>query len=277
MDTPRRQSATASASESSLSNERRPSVLSADWEEPRWPEFLFTVKEPEYSLDLSTKSGGLWPKRHRYYSVGLSPNCKLAFVLGKHGLQIYFLREPPNLCSEPRAKLSVELLKPFEGEVADAVLSNRYLVTLDRYKFDTFELGADGRLLDKHFSTALENQTNKSDWVPTCLAIFDDGSCAWVAVGFRVKKGLESGGDIKVYLIEASGITEEIGRYDKAFRSAIGNPLESEFIRRITFSPDGDRLACVTNNNTVLIWSWSHVTKSWRHPFKIQRDFSPVR
>src|SRR5215469_5570344 len=198
MDTPRRQSAAAAGSASSLSNERQLSVLSADWEEPCWPEFLFTLKEPEYSLDLSTKSGGLWPKRHRYYSVGLAPNCKLAFVLGKHGVHIYFLSEPPNLCAELRAQLSVERLNPFDGEVTDAVLSNRYLVALDRYKFDTFELDADGRLLDKkHFSTTLENQSNKSNWVPKCLAIFDDGNCAWVAVGFLVTKGLESGGDIK--------------------------------------------------------------------------------
>src|SRR5205814_2909068 len=119
--------------------------------------------------------------------------------------------------------------EPSKGEVVDAVLSDRYFAAVDRYKLDTFELDANGRLLlDKHFSTALENEANGSDWVPTCLTIFDDDeSCTWVAVGFRVKKGLGNGGDIKVYRIEASDITEEIGRYDKAIRSTIAKPLES--------------------------------------------------
>jgi WD40 repeat protein len=198
-------------------------------------------------------------------------------VLEEHDVHIYSLSEPPTLCAELRAELNVELLKPSKGEVVDAVLSDRYFATVDRYKLDTFELDADGRLLDKHFSTALENQANGSNWVPTCLTIFDDGgSCTWVAVGFRVKKGLGNGGDIKVYRIEASGITE-IGRYDEAIRSTIAKPLEAEFIRRIAFSPDGDRLACVTNNNTVLIWSWLQRGKSWWPPFEIRRDFSPVR
>jgi WD40 repeat protein len=210
--------------------------------------------------------------------VGLSPNCKLAFVLEEHGAHIYFLKEPPNLRAELRAELSVELLQPSKGEVLDAVLSNRYFATVDRYKLDTFQLDAGGCLRDRHFSTALENQANGSSWVPTCLTIFDDvGDRTWVAVGFRVKKGLGNGGDIKIYLVEASGITEEIGRYDKVFRSTIAKPLESEYIRRIAFSPDGDRLACVTNNNTVLIWSWSDRGKAWRPPFEIRREFSPVR
>jgi WD40 repeat protein len=210
--------------------------------------------------------------------VGLSPNCKLAFVLGEHGVHIYFLREPPNLCAELRTELSVESLQPSNGDVVDAVLSNRYFATVDRYKLDMFELDAGGRLLNKHFSTVLENQAKGSNWVPTCLTIFDDDlGRTWVAVGFRVKKGLVNGGDIKVYLVESSGITEEIGRHDKAFRSTIARPLESEFIRRVAFSPDGDRLACVTNNNTVLIWSWSHRGKSWQPPFEIRGDFSPVR
>lgn len=287
MDSPRSQSAATSASGSSLSNERRPSVRSTDWEEPCWPSFLFTFKEAEYFLNIevppSTKSHRLRRKlfsRHcRYHLVGLSPNCKLAFVLEEHGVHIYSLNEPPDLRAELQAELNVELLNPFKGEVVDAVLSDRYFATVDRYKLDTFELGADGRLqLDKHFSTALENQANGSNWVPTCLTIFDNGgSCTWVAVGFLVKKGLGCGGDIKVYRIEASGITEEIGRNDKAIRSTIAKPVESEFIRRIAFSPDGDRLACVTNNNTVLIYSWSRRGKSWRPPFEIRRDFSPVR
>src|SRR5215469_11447388 len=123
MDSPRRQSAAASASGSSLSNERRPSVHSTDWEELRWPEFLFTVKEAEYFLNLevppSTKSRRLRRKpfsRHcRYHLVGLSPNCKLAFVLEEHGVHIYSLSEPPNLCAELRAELNVELLKPSKG------------------------------------------------------------------------------------------------------------------------------------------------------------------
>jgi len=181
------------------------------------------------------------------------------------------LSEPPNL----RAELRAELLDCFEGEVEDAVLSNRYLVTLDRYRLDTFELGTEGRRLDNHFSTFLESQVNRSDWIPTCLTIFDNGSLAWVAVGFRVKKAFESGGDIKVYLINTSGI-KEIERYDRGFRLAIGNPLESESIRRIAFSSGGDRLACVTNTNTVLIWSWPPSAESWRCPFEIRRDFRPV-
>jgi WD40 repeat protein len=285
MDTLRRQSAATSASGSSVSNEGQPSGHSTDWDEPCWPEFLFTIKEAECSLNLevspSTRSRRLWPRpftRHCYHLVGLSPNCKLAFVLEEHGVHIYFLREPPNLYAELRAELSIESLQPSKGEVVDAVLSNRYFATVDRYKLDTFELDANGCLLNNHFSIVLENQANGSNWVPTCLTIFDDNrNRTWVAVGFRVKKHLGNGGDVKVYVIEASGITEEIGRYDKAFRSTIARPLESEFIRRIAFSPDGDRLACVTNNNTVLIWSWSHRGKSWRPPFEIRRDFSPVR
>lgn len=291
MDTTRRQSAAASTSGSNLtpwgSSEHRTSVPAVDWEEPCWPEFLLTDKGPEYSLNLGTNSGRSLESlrqlffRDCYYSFGLSPNCQLAFVLGKRALRIYFLSEPPN----PRAELRAELRDCFEGEVEDAVLSNRYLVTLERYRLDTFELGADGRRLNKHFSTVLENQMNRRGWIPKCLAIFDNGRCAWVAVGFLVDRNFcsgvnrdfRSGGDIKVYLINASGITEEIGRYDEGFRSAIGDPLESEYIRRISFSPDGDRLACVTNNNTALIWSWSHSSQSWQHPFEIRRDFRPVR
>ena len=236
------------------------------------PEFPYTDKGSEDSLKVGTKSGRPWrrllPHDH-YYSVGLSSNCQLAFVLGERILSIYFLNGPPNLRAEPR--------DCFEGEFEDAVLSNRYLVTLGRYKLDTFELSADGHRLNKHLSTVLENQVNRRDWIPKCLAIFDNGRCAWIAVGFRVNNGFGNGGDIKVYLINESGITKEIGRHDAGFRSSIKTQLESDYIRRIAFSPGGDKLVCVTNNNRVLIWSQSDNAQSWQRPFQIKRDFRPVR
>jgi WD40 repeat protein len=286
MDNSRRQSGATSASGLSSSNDRQLSVRPVDWEEPRWPEFPFTFKEPEYSKELkippSTRPRRLSLRRNSrrcFDSVGFSPNCKLAFVLGESGAFVYLLGEPPDLRPEICAELNKELLQPSKGEVIDAVLSNRYFATVDRYKLDMFGLDEDGHLLDVQFSTSLENQVNGSNWVPTCLAIFDDGGrcCAWVAVGFRVKKDGPYGGDIKVYRVEESGIREEIGRYDNAFRSTIERPLSSESVRRIAFSPDGDRLVCVTNNNTVLIWSWSHPGESWRPPLEIRRDLIPVR
>jgi len=283
----RRQSAAASASGSSLSNEPPLSLHSNNWDELTWPEFLFTVPEREYDVNLepppTTRPRSRLPWRrqsspHRYLSTGLAPNCKLAFVLEKHGAHIYFLKGPPDVSCEHRVELSHDLLQPSYGVVVDAVLSNRYFATVDRYRLDTFQLDPNGYLLNKHFSIDLESPANASKWVPTCLTIFDNGgSCTWVAVGFYVKKDDGHGGDIKVYLVEEKGITEEIGRYDKVVRSTFAGPLQSESVRKVAFSPDGDRLACITSNNTVLVWTWSYRGRTWQPPFEIRRAFSPVR
>jgi hypothetical protein len=231
------------------------------------PEFLVREEGSEDSLKLGTKSPWFWKKD--YDSFGLSPNCKLAFVLRKRNLDIYFLNAPPNLRAEPRDS--------FKGKFEHAVLSNRYLVAFERYELRAFELSArDHRLVNKK-STPLESQSKKSRWIPKCLAIFDDGRCAWIAVGFRVKKGPSSGGDIKVYLVSETGIREETGRQDAGLRTSVKTPLESDYVHRIAFSSGGDRLVCVTNNNRVLIWSWSDNAQSWQRPFEIERDFRPVR
>ncbi len=271
MDTTHRQFDAPPTSASSLtpwnSNEHQSSVNSVDWKEPCMPEFLLTdKKEDEISLKLPvTKSGHQWRQlfSQDYYSVGLSPNCRLAFVLGKRFLRIYHLSGPPDLRAEPR--------DPLEGDFEDAVLSNRYLVAVQRYTLNTFELSADGHRLNKPHSTPLENQNNRRDWIPKCLAISDNGESAWIAVGFRVKNAFGSCGEIKIYLINSSR-----GGHEERSRLTIENSRKSDHVRRIAFSPDGNRLACVTTTNRVLIWSWSERTHSWQRPFQIQRDFSPV-
>jgi len=289
MDSSRRQSAADSVSGSSLSNDRRPIVPLSDWQEPYWPEFLFTDQHRDDSQNLEPSqiiepAQTNWarrllpgpPPRRRYRLFGFSPNCRRAFLLQKRSVDIYALGEPPQVRAEHRERLSIEEHDSPEGQVLDAVLSNRYFATVDRYKLDTFQLRADGSL-GRHCHKALENQAKGSNWVPQCLTIFDeDEDKTWVAVGFLVKKGGRPGGDIKIYVVKETGITEEIGRHDKVFRSTIATPLESEYIRKISFSPDGDRLACVTSNNTVLVWSWSQRGSRWRYPFDIQRRLIPV-
>ena len=109
-----------------------------EWKEDKITRFPFTVEAPESHFKLGRKSvrqrrflNWLHPRKE-YYSVGLSPNCKLAFLLGEAALEIHFLDRNQVSSAEPRDS--------FEGEFEDAVLSNRFLVTLKRYELDVFEL-----------------------------------------------------------------------------------------------------------------------------------------
>jgi hypothetical protein len=158
----------------------------------------------------------------------------------------------------------------FEGKFEDAVLSNRFLVVLERFKFDTYKLSAEGYPLPRYASTHLGNH-----WVPKCLAIFDNESSVTIAVGGYVKNA-RLDGDIKVYFINESDAIEEFGRHDEGFRLAIETPLKSDYVRRIAFGPDGDRLVCVTKRSRVLVWPWLQSSPP-PHPFRIERGFTPVR
>lgn len=258
-----------STSESSLthsgSSDRQSSVSAGEWEEPYLSALHLTQAGSEYSFMIGIESDRprhrRLPRRRRreYDSVGLSPDCKLAFAWEGNTITIYSLPEPPGVTARSGAS--------FEGEFKDAALSGRYLITLKRFGLDAHRLSADGRRLTHPLSTSWKSRRN---WIPNCVAIFDNGNRAKIAVGGRVDDGLGSGA-IEIYLIDG----EELGLRNSGFSNV--TPLESDDVRRIAFSPDGYKLVCVTKNSRVLIWSWSNNAQSWGHPFQIARTFRPVR
>ena len=242
------------------------------------PQCRLTTTDREHSLNLGAKSDNLWRRffRRNYHdSVGLSPNYQVAFTLKNQTLAIYHLSAPPDLRGERCGSRN--------GVFIDTVLSNRYLVTLERNQLELFDIACSAHEhgLNKVVSKKLENQANEN-YIPKCLDIFDNGIHAWIAVGFRVRTtGYNSRGDIKIYLLDTDDARNprirDVVRHNEEFHSAIKEVRESVHIRRISFSPDGHRLACVTHTNKVLVWTWSGDQSSWREPFKIERDFMPVR
>jgi hypothetical protein len=111
-------------------------------------------------------------------------------------------------------------------------------------------------------------------WSPDCLAILETNERTWISVGGRVYlEGVMHSG-IKLYRVDRSSIT---ARHLRLHLEGLGSDyLKSDFLKTLEFCPTGNRVACLTNNNRVLIWNLSDELKPQSAPFTISRKYANV-
>ncbi|MCJ1473207.1 hypothetical protein MMC13_001858, partial [Lambiella insularis] len=139
-----------------------------------------------------------------------------------------------------------------------AALSEKFLVVLkecEKGHVDSLEVVKygpgfqAGRLLG---SETFEPRSNEPRWHPNCLAIHENGSRVWVAVGGRTNQGGVMCGSIKMYKVNTTSANTKMLRHDADFSRPRPNLLKGDFLKTIAFDKKAERLVATTNTNTIL-------------------------
>jgi hypothetical protein len=239
-----------------------------DWIERPFDPFAISSEAQEFSVRLGD---GRRSKKIRYQSAGLSPECTFAFLLSKVSIGVYSLQSLPLIRQVP-----VQDRLPKDLEYKEAVLSERLLAIITRQDVRVFELTS---LHDGYCQVGMERFEADSAagtyfWDPNCLAIHQDKGWAWISVGGRENHNGIFYGSIKIYHVDlGSSRPTTIVRHIANFNSPDPDALANDFLKAMDFSPDGRRLACVTNKNRVLTWLLSNDARPSYPPFQIKKRY----
>jgi hypothetical protein len=211
-------------------------------------------------------------EKGQYKSAGFSPECTFAFLLSKESICVYFIQCLAEVCLVP-----VKDMDPKGLEYKGAVLSERLLAIITRQDIRVFELAS---LKEGYRQVGIERFESDSAartyiWDPNCLALHEDNNRAWISVGGRENHNGVFYGSIKIYRVDlSSSKPTTMVRHFANFNSPDPDALANDFPKTIDFSPDGRRLACVTNRNRVLTWLLSNDARPRYSPFEIKKRYT---
>jgi hypothetical protein len=205
--------------------------------------------------------------------AGLSPLCSHAYFLREKEILVYSLE-----LIGPRLGERLVLQKgTAEAKYLAATLSERYvaiLVEAASYEQSIHVFRYDGKVVGvDNFGV----EANKHKWNSNSLITAHDAfDCTWVAVGGCIRQGEVLSGSIKMYCITENGGNGRLNEPLAPFNRPRPNPLASNFLKTLAFSPDGRMLVCATNNNEILVWRLSADMHPEGPPFIIRRDIKKV-
>jgi hypothetical protein len=211
-------------------------------------------------------------RAEKYYSSGLSPNCKAAFYLGSRGVVVYSLEGFPQKILDRDVLLRKRPSATESYKVAKATLTNRFLAIacqgIDSHPHQLLVL--------EHSPPGTANTPSvpeSLDMRPTCLAMYELGDRMWVVVGGQTNMV----GKIQVYRVENVDGIIRLGRQEARFDKLKPNGLLDDWPKTIDFSPDGRRLVCVTHRaNKVLVWFLSDHACPQQAAFEIMKTYDNV-
>jgi hypothetical protein len=243
-------------------------VSRGDWIEDYFCPLEISHEAPEFSIQLGD---GRRSRKTQYKSAGFSPECTFAFLLSKESICVYSFQLLPKTCLVPVEGSATKGL-----EYKEAVLSESLLAIITRQDLRIFKLVSPSegyRQVDiQRFG--VDSAARTSPWDPNCLAIHEDNDRAWISVGGRESRNGVFYGGIKIYRVDLSGSEPRpIARHIANLNSADPDALANDFPKTMHFSPDGLRLACVTNRDRVLTWLLSNDARPKYSPFEIKKRY----
>jgi hypothetical protein len=239
-----------------------------DWIEGPFGPFAISNEAQVFSIQPG--KGPRSNKTH-YKSAGFSPKCTFAFLLSKNSICVYFFHSLREVCPVP-----VNDRIPKDLEYKEAVLSERLLAIITERDIRVFELMPQNagycQVGIERFEA--DSAARTYFWDPKCLALHEANDRAWISVGGRENHNGVFYGSIRIYRVDLSGSgPATMVRHIANFNSPDPDALAKDFPKTIDFSPDGLRLACVTNKNRVLTWLLSNNARPKYSPFQIRKRY----
>jgi hypothetical protein len=256
---------------SSVSSERNTLVMtpSGGWIEDQFRPLTISNEAQDFSISLGD---GRRSKKPQYKSAGFSPECTLAFLLGKESICVYSFK-----CLAEVRLVPVKDMGPKGVEFKEAVLSERLLAIITRQDIRIFELVS----LSKGYRQVAiqrfgeDSAAHTYTWDPNCLALHEGKDRAWISAGGRENHKGVFHGSIKIYRVDLSSSGPwTMARHIVDFNSSDLDALANDFPKTMHFSPDGLRLACVTNKDRVLAWLLSNDAQPRYSPFEIKKRYT---
>ncbi|KAI9800304.1 MAG: hypothetical protein M1833_003418 [Piccolia ochrophora] len=235
-----------------------------DWIEPRIPPFEATSKAGLSRVPL--KRGPMFHPS-QYVSAGLSPDCRSVYFLRERSVRVYSLRNFPAV---NESDILFKWKMTCDSVCEEAALSNGLLAVFTKRTLLVFSI--------PHQSVigmeSLEYDKERYRWDPNCITIHEANDRAWICVGGRVNYNGNFNGSIKIFQVDMtlgrSTLVPYAAQLDKGERDS----LVGDFLKMLEFSPDGQRLVCVTNNNRILSWFLSNNARPRQDPFQISKAFA---
>lgn len=267
---PERNNSSSWSQVSSFSSDRDTLVRmsSEDWIEGQFRPFEISNEAQDFSIPLGD---GRRSKKAQYKSAGFSPECTFAFLLSKESICVYFIQCLAEVCLVPVKDMVSKGL-----EYKGAVLSERLLAIITRQDIRVFKLASPKESYRQIGIERFESDSAARTyiWDPNCLALHEDNDQAWISVGGRENHNGVFYGSIKIYRVDLSGSKPTtMVRHFANFNSPDPDALANDFPKTMDFSPDGRRLACVTNRNRVLTWLLSNDARPRYSPFEIKKRY----
>lgn len=201
--------------------------------------------------------------RTEYLSVGLSTDCGLGFFLSKESVTVISLQSRSVVHQITCQNLKIKNLKD-----AQVALSQRFLAVILAETLLVLEY------VLPQYHDQIRVEKFEYGWRPDCLAILETNERTWISVGGRVYLEGVMHSSIKLYRVDRSITTN---RHLRLHLEGLGSDyLKSDFVKTLEFCPTGDRVACLTNNNRILIWNLSDELKPQSAPFIISRKYANV-
>jgi hypothetical protein len=248
------------------SRETLPGLQEMDPQEWIEPEEDF----PHFKISAKVEPAKIPPKRcsSKQYTAGLSPDCKSAFFLSPKNIIVCSLDNFPNIL-EGDIRLDYMPDSRREYDAAKAVLTNRFLAVITKGKLSKFSVFEHGASIENKLPLHSELLCM---WYPTCLAMHEASDRTWVVIGGRSNQIA----DIKMYVIEDVQGALTVKRHDAQFGKCMPDALSNDWLKIADFSPDGRRLVCLTNKNTVLAWFLSNNARPRQAAFEIMKPYEWV-
>lgn len=156
--------------------------------------------------------------------------------------------------------------------VAKATLTNQFLAIACQ----GFDSHPHKLLVFKHSPPGTANTASVSESLsirPTCLAMYELGDRVWVVVGGQTNMA----GKVHVFRVESVSGIFRLRRLEARFDKLKPNPLLDDWPKTVDFSPDGQRLVCVTHRtNKVLVWFLSDHACPQQAAFEIMKTYDNV-
>lgn len=217
---------------------------------------------------------GLFSRKH-FLSAGLSPDCAHVYFLSEREVSVYRL----DTLKGGRLEIPVFRVGVLGSTIKKAALSERFLVILKDGLIDAMDIyryGDEAQSEQPVGAPRFETTSNQHRWDASCLAIHESSDRVWIAVGGRINQGGRISSSIKMYQIDVNGQNMFFSRHDAQFTRFEPNWLASDFLKMIAFGPQGGRLVCLTNKNTILVWLLSNNARPIEAPFRIAKEYALV-
>jgi hypothetical protein len=261
------------SSDSALSVPMLPKLSPRGWIENSFPTPNLSLKEE--SFDIAIKPRGWFPTPSpACHSADFSPDCQAVIFLTESVVRIFSLRDTPS-----KLLLKRTLISP-KSSYKVAVASDRFLAVVTDDHLKVYKYGPSIPNGVEVGGETFSSDSSESTWGPDCVAIHETIERTWITVGGRGTKKNQNGTElhhnhcsIKMYRIDATAgsfiLTAQSANFARQNRFTNQDLLSDDFLKMMSFSPDGGRLVAVTNSNRALLWFLSNNRRPRHAPFEL--------
>ena len=259
------------SSDSNLSVPMLPKLSPRGWIEDPFPTPNLSLKGESFDIKIKPR-GWFRTSSPACHSAEFSPDCQSAIFLTKSVVRIFSLGEPKSLILETP-------IRP-ESSYKVAVASNRFLAVVTDDHLKVYEYGPSIPGGVEVGTETFSSDSSEYTWGPDCAAIHETKERTWITVGGRGTRRHHNHCSIKIYRVDATAgsfiLTAQGANFARQNCFTHQDPLSDDFLKMISFSPDGGRLVAVTNSNRALLWFLSNNRRPRHAPFELLIDSTTV-